>query len=82
MFIEVVIIVDYISAYIYVYVLCSCMWLYNTTALLQRSKIPTNECLGYDTKQSDGEVPVMLELGNVKHFFIAIAPVVLSAELE
>ncbi len=23
---------------------------------------PTNECPGYDTKQSDGEVPVMLEL--------------------
>ena len=22
---------------------------------------PTNECPGYDTKQSDGEVPVMLE---------------------
>ena len=22
----------------------------------------TNECPGYDTKQSDGEVPVMLEL--------------------
>ena len=23
---------------------------------------PSNECLGYDTKQSDGEIPVMLEL--------------------
>ena len=23
---------------------------------------PTNECPGYDTKQSDGEYPVMLEL--------------------
>ena len=23
---------------------------------------PPNECPGYDTKQSDGEVPVMLEL--------------------
>ena len=35
-FIEVVIIVDYVSAYIYIYVyvlcicMCSCMWLYNT----------------------------------------------------
>ena len=29
---------------------------------LQRSKTPTNECPVYDTKQSDGEVPVMLEL--------------------
>ena len=25
-------------------------------------RTPTNECPGYDTKQSDGEVPVMLEL--------------------
>ena len=23
---------------------------------------PSNECLGYDAKQSDGEVPIMLEL--------------------
>ena len=28
----------------------------------------------YDTKQSDGEVPVMLSFGNVEHPFIAIAP--------
>ena len=27
--------------------------------LLQRSKTPPNECPGYDSKQSDGEVPVM-----------------------
>ena len=26
------------------------------------SKTPPNECPGYDTKQSDGKVPVMLEL--------------------
>ena len=33
-----------------------------------------NECPGYNTKQSDGEVPVMLELwGNEEHPFIAIA---------
>ena len=25
-------------------------------------KTPTNECPGYDTKQSDGDVPVILEL--------------------
>ena len=36
------------------------------TASLQSSKIPppnnnNNKCPGYDTKQSDGEVPVMLE---------------------
>ncbi len=38
-------------------------------------KTPPNECPGFDTKQSDDEAPVMLEvLGNVKHPFIAIAP--------
>ncbi len=26
----------------------------------------TNECYGYDTKQSDGEVPVMLELWRMR----------------
>ena len=30
--------------------------------LHQRSKPHPNECAGYDTKQTDGEVPVMLEL--------------------
>ena len=38
---------------------------YTPTASLQRGKTPTtnnNECPGYDTKQSDDEVPVMLEL--------------------
>ena len=29
---------------------------------LQKSKTPSNECPGYDTKQSDGEAAVMLEL--------------------
>ena len=50
--------------------------LYNIpTASLQRGKTPPpNEYPGYDTKQSDGEVPVMLELlGNAEHPFIAIA---------
>ena len=27
---------------------------------------PTNECPGYDTKQSDGEVPMMLELWGMR----------------
>ena len=27
---------------------------------------PPNECPGYDTKQSDGEVPVMLELWGMR----------------
>ena len=32
------------------------------TALLQSGKSSPNECPGYDTKQSDGELPVMLGL--------------------
>ena len=39
--------------------------LYPPTAPLQRGKTPhthTHKCPGYDTKQSDGEIPVMLEL--------------------
>ena len=32
------------------------------TAPLQKGKTPSSECPRYDTKQSDGEVPVMLEL--------------------
>ena len=36
------------------------------TAPLQRGKTPSiNECPGYDTKQSDGEDPVMLELWGI-----------------
>ena len=35
----------------------------------------TNECPRYDTKQSDGEVPVMLELWGMQSTpFIAITP--------
>ena len=30
------------------------------------SKTPPNECPGYDTKQSDGEVPAMLELWGIR----------------
>ena len=29
-------------------------------------KLPTNECPGYDTKQSDGEPPVMLEFSGMQ----------------
>ena len=43
-------------------ILPSRLGLLNTpTAPLQRGKTPTNECPDYDTKQSDGEAPVMLE---------------------
>ena len=38
-------------------------------------KKPPNECPGYNTKQSNGEVSVMPgALGNAEHLFIAIAP--------
>ena len=33
---------------------------------MHRGKTPPNECPGYDTKQSDGEVPVMLELWGMR----------------
>ena len=44
--------------------LCSVRWSckIHRTASLQKVKTPhLNKCPGYDTKQSDGEVPVMLE---------------------
>ena len=36
------------------------------TASLLRSKTPPNECPGYDTKQSNGEAPVMIEFGGMQ----------------
>ena len=36
------------------------------TACLLRSKSPPNKCPGYDTKQSDGEALVMLELWGMR----------------
>ena len=40
---------------------------YNTpTAPLQRGSTPSKECPGYDTKQCDGEVPVMLEFWGMR----------------
>ena len=45
----------------------SLLGLKNTlTAPLQRGKTPPNECPRYDTKQSDGEVSVMLELWGIQ----------------
>ena len=35
------------------------------TASLQRGKTPSNECPEYNTKQSDSEFPVMLELWGI-----------------
>ena len=37
-----------------------------SAAPLQRSKTTPNECPGYDTKQSDGEVPGILELWGMR----------------
>ena len=34
--------------------------------LLCRGVRPPNDCAGYDTKQSDGEVPVMLDLWEMR----------------
>ena len=36
------------------------------TAPLQRGKTPPNECPGYDTELSDGEVPAVLELWGMR----------------
>ena len=36
------------------------------TSVLSRRVPPTNKCPGYDTKQSDGEVPVMLEFWGMR----------------
>ena len=45
-----------------------------STASLQKSKTPpANECLGYDSKQSDGEVSDAGALGNEELPFNAIA---------
>ena len=37
-----------------------------TNCISAEEQDPHNECLGYDTKQSDGEVPVMLELWGMR----------------
>ena len=45
------------------------------TASMHGGKTPPNKCPGYDTKKSDGEVPVMAgALGNAEQHFFAIAP--------
>ena len=46
-----------------------------TTAPLQKDKTTPNDCPGYDTLQSDGEVPSDAGgLGNAEYPFITIAP--------
>ena len=52
------------------------------TASLQRGKIPNNESPGYNTNQSDREVPVMVELwGMWVYPFIALRPFPLWLEV-
>ena len=47
----------------------------NSSSLVNCRIHRLNECPGHDTKQSDGEVPVIPgALGNTEHPFIAIAP--------
>ena len=43
--------------YIYIYIY-SCRYI---LFMAQTSETPSNECPGYETKQSDGETPVILE---------------------
>ena len=56
------------SSMLPIFSLSSWLGLWNTlTGPLQRGKtLPTNECPGYDTKQSDGKVPVMLGLWGMR----------------
>ena len=42
---------------------------------MQAGKRPHNECPAYDTKQSDGEVPVMLELWGMRSTRLLPGPV-------
>ena len=44
------------------------------TASLQKGNILSNECPGYDTRQSDGEAPALKIWGIRSISFIAIAP--------
>ena len=60
---------------IYIFTSLLLLWpsqlgLQNTlTASLQRGKTPPNKCSGYDTVQSDGEAPVMLDLWGMWSIF-------------
>ena len=41
--------------------------LWTPTTSLQKTKTLPNECPGYDIKQSDGEVPIMLEFSGMRN---------------
>ena len=51
-----------VSFYEHKYILPSQLGLKNTPTASRQRGIPPNECPGYDTKQSDGQFPVILEL--------------------
>ena len=51
----------YATIYIYIYIVTHLLFAQSAGAVEY-----TNKCLGYDTKQSDGEVPVMLELWGMR----------------
>ena len=46
--------------------ICPLGWGCKIHRLLLRGETPPNECPGYDTKQSDDEVPVMLEFVGIR----------------
>ena len=49
--------------FLFVNVLAQSAWAVEYTDCISAEELdPTNECPGYDTKPSDDEVPVMLEL--------------------
>ena len=63
-YLSIYLLVSFLSIYLSIYLSfpflsCPAGWSY-------RRVPPTNEYLGYDTKQSDGEVPVILELWGMR----------------
>ena len=55
---------NFVYIYIYIYIYCPVGWGCRIHQL--QDTPPPNECPGYDTKQSDGEVPAMLELWGMR----------------
>ena len=56
----------YVNNILYIQVAKSAVAVEYTDCFSAERWEPHNECAGYDTKQSDGEVPVMLELWGVR----------------
>ena len=67
----------YLVPLTHTYIYCSIGWAveYTDCPSGEGQDTPLNECSGYNTKQSEGEVPVILELCGMQSTpFIAIAP--------